>query len=140
MNIAQMKPNDHIDDLIIEPNTFYGDVKTYWGPRRKMILLDDVFFIDSLGILWRAQTGSEIDGASIPRFFWRFIGSPFVGLYRRASVIHDVACVERNRPHQEVHRMFYDAMIADNVPKIKARIMYMAVRVFGPKWLLPDQF
>ncbi len=30
--------------------------------------------------------------------------------------------------------MFYDAMICDGVPKLKAKYMYKAVRIFGPKW------
>ena len=51
-----------------------------------MILLEDVSFT-SKGKIWTAPAGSVIDGASIPRFFWRVIGSPFIGYYRRASVV-----------------------------------------------------
>ncbi len=43
-------------------------------------------------------------------------GSPFVGDYRRASVIYDVACVERKHSDVAVHLRFYNAMRADGVP------------------------
>ena len=61
-------------------------------------------------------------------------GSPFVGKYRRASVIHDVACVERTQPHQLVHHAFYEAMLCDRVPTSKAKLMYVTVRDLGPRW------
>ena len=114
---------------------FNNTVKTEWiQGKRDMKLIEPVLFTDSKGVGWLAPTGSIIDGASIPRFFWRLIGAPLSGIYRRASVIHDVFCVTKTRPHKEVHKMFYEAMIADNVPKLKAKSMYRAVRMFGPKW------
>ena len=33
--------------------------------------------------------GLHTDGASIPRVFWRLIGSPLMGKYRRACIFHD---------------------------------------------------
>ncbi len=102
--------------------------------KRRMRLMHPVLFFDSSGIEWIAKEGDVIDGASIPRFFWRFIGSPFVGKYRRASVIHDVYCVNRLRPHKQVHKMFYEGMIVDGVSKLKAKAMFHAVNMFGPKW------
>jgi len=115
---------------------FDNSVKVEWleDNSRNMRLLESVCFIDSEGRPWVARAGSVVDGASIPRFFWRFIGSPFVGKYRRPSVIHDVYCVSKDKPHREVHEMFYEAMLAEGVPKAKARAMYWAVRLGGPKW------
>lgn len=117
---------------------FIGEVKTRWlkhdGADRDMQLLSDFAFIDSAGVRWDAPAGSIINGASIPRQLWSGVGSPFVGDYRRASVVHDVHCVLKERPHKEVHRMFYDAMICDGVSPFRAKYMYQAVRLFGPKW------
>ena len=62
------------------------------------------------------------------------VGTPFVGDYRRATVVHDVACQDKTRPHEEVHYMFYEAMLCDGVPDEQAFLMYTAVRLFGPKW------
>jgi len=72
--------------------------------------------------------------ASIPRLAWTIIGGPFEGLYRDASVIHDVACVEKSRPWLQVHRTFYLAMLASGVTTVKAKVMYAAVYHFGPRW------
>ena len=110
-------------------------VQTEWLPGgREMRLLSGVHFVDSRGVAWIARAGAVIDGASIPRLFWRIAGSPFVGKFRRASVIHDVYCVTKERPHAEVHKMFLEVMEADGVPGWKRRFMYWAVRLFGPKW------
>jgi hypothetical protein len=62
------------------------------------------------------------------------MGSPFVGKFRRATVFHDVECERRARPWQDVHRMFFDAMIEDGVDEAKAWLMYKAVNDFGPRW------
>ena len=114
---------------------FIGEVEARWlSDGRKMRLLKDITFIDSKNREWKAPAGSVIDGASIPRELWAMTGSPFVGKYRRASVIHDVACVERTQPHEQVHYMFYEAMLRDRVSKGKAKLMYVAVRDMGPKW------
>lgn len=110
-------------------------VRAAWLPDgRSMRLLDDIVFTDRKGCKWVAPERSVVDGASIPRFFWRIIGSPLVGKYRRASVVHDVYCENKVRPYQQVHKMFHEAMLCDNVPKRKAWLMYQAVRFFGPRW------
>lgn len=115
---------------------FNNTVKVEWHPLhpRIMILLEDIIFTDSNGLEWLAPADSSIDGASIPRFFWRVIGSPFIGKYRRPSVLHDVYCANKSRPAQETHDMFLEAMIADGVQKSKAGIMYNAVDTLGPRW------
>lgn len=114
---------------------FFGDVVALWlKDGRKMRLMEDFHFIDKSGKKWSAPEGSIVDGASIPRMFWASIGGPFSGRYRRASVLHDVACVERTEPHKKVHKMFHQAMLADKTPKAKAKEMYIAVVTFGPKW------
>ena len=114
---------------------FEGEVIARWlKDGRKMKLLENFHFVDASGKRWSAPKGSVIDGASIPRILWDSVGGPFTGKYRRASVLHDVACVERAEPYQDVHRMFYEAMIADKTSIAKAKKMYMAVASFGPKW------
>lgn len=117
---------------------FVGMVKTVWlkngDDDRDMELIEDFAFIDDSGKEWKAPAGSIINGASIPSGFWSTVGPPYVGDYRRASVVHDVACVVRTEPSEDVHLMFYDAMIADGVGFIKANTMYQAVKRFGPSW------
>lgn len=99
-----------------------------------MRLLNNFIYTDQNGLDWYASKGSIIDGASIPKFAWSFIGGPFEGKYRNASVIHDVHCDKKVRKRDAVHEAFYNAMRASNVGKIKASIMYAAVYHFGPRW------
>ncbi|QFU23749.1 DUF1353 domain-containing protein [Shewanella eurypsychrophilus] len=120
---------------------FIGRVVTHWLAKepRKMLLEEPFSFVDKDGIKWTAPAGSIIDGASIPRPLWYLIGSPFNGRYRRSSVIHDVYCVTQSRPHKQVHRMFYDAIRADGVSKVKALAMYGALKIGAPRWTFPKE-
>lgn len=112
-----------------------GTIRTQWlSDGRTMRLLDDVSFTDCRGREWRAYSGDEVDGASIPRIFWRVAGSPFTGRYRRASVIHDVYCRNRVVASSEVHDVFFEIMVADGVSYLKAFSFWLAVRLFGPRF------
>lgn len=104
------------------------------GDGRKIKLLNEIIFIDFKGKKWIAPKGHIVDGASIPRNLWSIIGSPLVGKYRIASVIHDVACDGKTQSWQATHRVFYEAMLASGVTKRKAEKMYTAVYNFGPRW------
>ena len=122
---------------------FEGEVETQWlrhsGEDRDMSLLADFAFLDSRGVRWPAPAGRTVDGASIPEVLWsKIVGTPYVGDYRRATVVHDVACQDKTRPHEEVHYMFYEAMLCDGVSEERALLMYTAVRLFGPKWPLTE--
>lgn len=121
--------------------SFVGELIAKWLPdHRSMELTHPFAYVDQRGKRWDAPKGSVVDGASIPRVFWTAIGGPFEGAYRNASVVHDVACVERRQPWQEVHRMFYHAMRAAEVEQVKAALMYAAVYRFGPRWDKPKGF
>jgi hypothetical protein len=121
--------------------TFVGSVVAQWidgGDNRNMVLVEDFAFRDSAGKLWEVPTGSGVNGASIPSVLWSLLGSPFTGPYRRAAVIHDHFCGIKTEPWRAVHRMFYNAMIAGGVRRTQAMVMYGAVYVRGPRWLLDD--
>ena len=86
-----------------------------------------------------APTGRTVNGASLPSFLWgQVVGSPFLGNFRRASVVHDIAEEDRERSSREVHRMFFYAMRCDNTEPWLASVIYAAVRVFGEKWDAPQ--
>lgn len=116
--------------------TFKGNIVTLWLDKdhRRMQLTEDFQYIAPDDTTWDAPAGWIVDGASIPQWAWSIIGSPFEGAYRKASVIHDVACDRRERPWKAVHRAFYTAMLAAGTDPIKARIMYAAVYYGGPRW------
>ncbi|MBM3114977.1 DUF1353 domain-containing protein [Jeongeupia naejangsanensis] len=115
--------------------SFDGKVVTEWlDDGRKMKLLEPFAYIAPNGSRWDAPKGWIVDGASIPRVAWTLIGGPYEGAYRNASVIHDVACDQKQRPWRDVHKAFYTAMLAAQVDPIKAKVMYAAVYHFGPRW------
>lgn len=128
----------HYATAAAKTDSFEGQVVVEWlveeGRDRDMRLLEEFTFIDQAGKRWKVPKGTVIDGASIPRLFWTMIGPPFVGKYRRASVVHDYYCVVRTEPWQAVHRMFYEASRSAGVAVIKAKIMYAALRAAGPRW------
>lgn len=114
---------------------YSGNVKAEWlDDGRQMKLLESFSYEDPNGMNWLAPKGTIVDGASIPTFAWSFIGSPFSGKYRNASVIHDTACQEKQRTWETVHLSFYYGMLASQVNKVKAKVMYAAVYHFGPRW------
>lgn len=114
---------------------FRGEVKTQWIRNcREMLLLEDFTYDDPSGRQWTAPAGAIINGASIPERLWSIVGAPYTGLYREASVIHDVFCVTRTEPYQAVHSMFYRACRCAGVSQAEAAMMYRGVMLFGPKW------
>jgi len=114
---------------------FIGKVVVEWLPDgRNMKLMEHFAYVDPLGRKWNAPAGSVVNGASIPQFAWSIIGGPFEGKYRDASVIHDVACRNKDRAWQDVHEAFYMAMLASGVEILRAKVMYAAVYHFGPRW------
>lgn len=101
---------------------------------RIMTLLNRFAFVDNAKLVWSVPAKARVDGASIPKFAWSILGSPFVGRYRKASVVHDWYSDVRTREWKATHRMFYEAMRTSKVSGAKARIMYAAVYYAGPRW------
>ena len=119
---------------------FVGSVTARWhDDGRSMTLVEPFAYVDPRAARWDAPAGSVVDGASIPRAFWSLIGGPFEGRFRDASVVHDVACEERSRAWQDVHRMFYEACRCGGVAAALAKTMYYAVHHFGPRWRFEER-
>lgn len=73
------------------------------------------------------------DGASIPRFFWRLIGSNTSAEFLIPSLIHDVLCENHgyiNNDRELSSRVFRALLIASGVSEFKANVMYQAVNNF----------
>ena len=114
---------------------FEGVVVAAWDENgRQMTLREPFAYIDSKDRTWLAPAGTTVDGASIPTAFWTFIGGPFEGKYRNASVVHDVGCVEMKQSWEDVHWMFYEACRCAGVSDSEAKTLYYAVYHFGPRW------
>ncbi|WP_212655356.1 DUF1353 domain-containing protein [Marinomonas sp. CT5] len=119
---------------------YSGNVRAEWlQDGRQMKVLEDFNFEDPNGLTWSAPKNSVVDGASIPTLAWIIVGAPFSGKYRDASVIHDIACQEKNRTWEVVHLAFYYGMRASGVGVAKAKTMYAAVYHFGPRWPIEEK-
>jgi hypothetical protein len=126
VKLGQYPRNSFVGDLVLQ------DVDAQSGMTWQ--LLKPFGYVDSEGVRWQAEKGLVTDCASIPRALWTIVGAPCTGSYRRAAIIHDFYCLKKYRPWRNVHRVFYDAMLASNVPKRQAQLMYAAVWTFGPRW------
>ncbi len=110
-------------------------------------LTEDLHLIDSEGKRWTAPIGTVTDGASIPQAFLSLTGSPFSSKFLDAAVIHDAFCGHENEgkpsyhkePWHKVHRMFYEASLACGSSELKAKLMYAAVFLGGPRWDDPER-
>jgi hypothetical protein len=117
---------------------YSGYPETRWDPDgRTMTLLNELRYTDPAGAVWVAPAGSIVDGASIPRSLWTFMGGPFEGKYRNASVLHDVAYEQKKWPPQDCDRMFYSAMRCSGVSAVEAKTMYYSLLRFGHHWRFP---
>jgi hypothetical protein len=114
---------------------FDGEVVvTFLPDGRNVKLIQPFAYVDSRDEWWDVPDGAIVDGASIPQALWTFMGGPFEGKYRDASIVHDWYCDLRSRPWRDVHRVFYEAMVTSGVPLPRARLMYAGVYWGGPRW------
>lgn len=120
---------------------FSGEPRTIWQteankPDRVMTLIDAFTFTDPNGVVWTAAAGDEVDGASIPRSLWSVVGSPYTGDYRRASIVHDIACLKAQGDvpaRRKADKMFYHACRAGGCNSREATLLYIGVRI-GAAW------
>ena len=117
--------------------TFSGDPEVVWLTQegtadRNMRIVRKFSFTDPDSREWNAPAGSVVDGASIPRALWTLVGSPYTGDYRRASVVHDVACDEAGsdkRTRRAADRMFFHACRTGGCSIWESIVLYLGVRI-----------
>lgn len=105
-------------------------------------LAEDLEFVDGQARKWLAPRQTLTDGASIPEVFVPIVGDPRAPEFTNAAALHDAYCgignedgpVYRSRTWQETHRLFYDGLIVGGTPELKAKIMFAAVWLGGPRW------
>lgn len=74
--------------------------------------------------------GYQFDGASIPPQFWGLIGEPDDEDFLRAAFVHDYLYGRRyNRKIAD--KIFEKFLIDEGVPRWKAKLMWVAVRLGG---------
>ena len=93
---------------------------------------------EDLKVVWNGReltvpAGFRSDGASVPRFFWRWVFPPGDSRALRAAFAHDF--IYRTHPEkwtkQMADLMFYDLLCEDGVPRFRAFRAYKGVEWFG---------
>jgi hypothetical protein len=96
--------------------------------------------IDGHNVMIVVPPGFIWDGASIPRWAWSLIGSPFTGEYQQASLVHDALYDLKSywtdgqwaKPTRKfADNLFRTMMIDDGVEEDKAILMWKVVRLTG---------
>lgn len=76
--------------------------------------------------------GFEWDGASIPRFLWRVVASPFQPKLMAPSMVHDyLYTYPQGLKRKEVDKLFKKLLIHNGVSKSLADTIYSGVRWGG---------
>ena len=125
---------------------FSGNLITEWECHRNMVVKEQFSYTDPSGHEWVVPAGAVANGATIPRPLWSAIGSPFVGAYRRASVVHDYFVGEGDNPdvdapaRKKADRMFYQACRSDGCSRKFATMLYIGVRTGSWMSKLPKPF
>lgn len=124
--------------LALEPKpvTLPGRPYTFYPTARELV------FVDGKARGWTAARLTLTDGASIPPVFVPVIGNPREPEFALAAAMHDAYCGIGNETGpawhaaawQDVHRMFYDTLVAGGTKPARAKIMFAAVWLGGPRW------
>lgn len=77
------------------------------------------------------KKGTITDGASIPRFFWRFIGHPLMGWILGHALPHDGLYMAELAPRDWCDKWFLNSMALAGVPWWKRNAVWAAVRCGG---------
>ena len=102
-------------------------------------LEEDFVFVDADGTEWIATASSVTrdwnwNGTSIPVVVAIVMGTPKVGCHRFASIHHDFfyqTAARHSHTRKDIDRLFYGALRAGGVGRIKAKTMYYGVRLGG---------
>ena len=120
-------------------NFFDVEPKIKVNPKRKkkpFVLLNDIAYTSSEKYPYRivVNKGYNWNGANIPRFLWRIVGSQYNPEFLPASMIHDWLCENKSFIIKNGVKIssdiFKDILVLYKVPKVKAWIMASAVRAF----------
>ena len=106
-------------------------------------ILNDLFvYVDADDGAHIASPGLETDGGTIPRMFWRMIGSPWRGKRRYAFIIHDQECQDvyklpkhmRDGARLRADKNLYEMCLFLGDSKAEAWAIYCGVRLGWNCW------
>jgi hypothetical protein len=89
------------------------------------------------GLRWSVPAGFITDGASVPAIFWPLVSNPMAPSSLRPAICHDYLYQRKGLgvlTRAMADRVFYAGLLAEGCAKPRAWAMYVAVRLFGPRW------
>ncbi|ESP91132.1 hypothetical protein N483_15680 [Pseudoalteromonas luteoviolacea NCIMB 1944] len=75
----------------------------------------------------------QYDGASIPTLAYHMVGTPFNPRYMKAALVHDWLYHTHEIERAAADELFYSMLCESGVGDAKAKIMRLAVELFG-RW------
>jgi len=78
-----------------------------------------------------ALPGFNTNGASIPKFFWSALSSPYYGALVYAATLHDALYTKEALPRKECDKLLREMALKKGYNPTKANLVYVAVRLFG---------
>jgi hypothetical protein len=103
----------------------------------KWKLLEELSFVDGRGTRWTAERGGVLDDDLVPGQLRHVAGVPPKQEYRKASAVHAYFVHAKSAPWRDVHRMLYEASVAEGVAAPQARLLYVTMYAGGWRWELP---
>lgn len=111
----------------------------YRNKKKPFRLMNNIYYLsgkynglETYGI--RINKGYNWNGANIPRFLWRIVGSQYNPEFLPASMVHDWLCEHKDFIIKHGVKIssdiFKDILVLYGVNKAKAWIMASAVRTF----------
>ena len=105
--------------------------------KKPFVLLNNIAYLSAKNEnVYRIEIhkGYNWNGANIPRFLWRIVGSQYDPQFLPASMVHDWLCENKdfimNDGVKVSSDIFRDILILYKVPEWKAKTMATAVRLF----------
>lgn len=108
-------------------------IKKYPFVNKKQLRVKITDYVKDKVYEFSINKGYCFDGATIPRFLWRVIGSKTDNTFLVGALVHDVLCEHHNYIEDDRNlssRVFRALLITGGVGKGKAQIMYLAVDTF----------
>jgi len=94
-------------------------------------LIAPLVYVTSEGETITAPVGFITDGKSIPRLAQSIVGAPWAGKSGKSAGIHDLLCYTQQFPRAKTDRIFLECMEDEKETKLRRRIFYRFVRMFG---------
>jgi hypothetical protein len=93
--------------------------------------LQNDFSYENDNVKITVKSGFITDGASIPRWLWSIVGNPLESDLLKPAIIHDGLYAIMKLTRLESDKLLKEMLLFNGTAKIKAFLVYYAVRLFG---------